>query len=63
MKKSFEVGFKVTFEGIITVDAETVQAAAAMVKEHMGVNCCLDGEDALEVQSYTYVHSVTEDDE
>lgn len=58
MKKNFEVCFKVTFEGMIVVEAENVQAAAKRVKSELGTNCCIDGDDALEVQSYIHVHTV-----
>lgn len=62
-KKNFEVGFKITFQGTIVVEAVSDKDAAERVKQYMAVTCCMEGEDALEVESYTHVHSVEETSE
>ncbi|MFM6930138.1 MAG: hypothetical protein ACKOX6_16830 [Bdellovibrio sp.] len=63
MKKTFEVSFKLTYEGHVTVEATSIHEAAQKVKSEMGVSCTVQGEDALEVESYIHVRDVTSDDE
>lgn len=58
MVKDFDVAFKTTFEGLVTVRAESASEAAMLVRKNIAFYVNVDEDEVEEISSRTHIQHV-----